>query len=120
MNAIVSFTSSLNEEDSFELVQLGNLVESDCDLAVQIQRQDSAAGAKDGGLAIGLAIAGLSVGAVGALISVLAFWRSTRPRYSVSMARGDTTFSIDNLHSGRFERMISNDDSDIEILISRE
>lgn len=53
-------------------------------------------GSKDGGITLGLAIAGVTLTAIGTLISAIALWGSKR-NYSITFKTGDSTFSANNL-----------------------
>lgn len=85
MDAYIKFENNVLEEDSYNLQQLANLIEEECDLSVNIEKADAQPGVRDGGLAIGLAIASLALTAIQTLISVLQYWESKQPKYSLSV-----------------------------------
>ena len=96
------------------------------DLEPSVKSTESPPGTKELTLAIGISLAGLAIGAVPALIGVLAFWRSSRPSYSVIVRRGEVEISVGNLDAEDVERVVheltdvENDDTDIEVRISDE
>ena len=125
MDVYVNFRGNVTEEDSYHLNQLANLVEKDCDLPVQMNKKDLQKGVKDGGLTIGLAIASLGLSAIGTLISVLSYWRSQQPKYSITVTRGDAQFVIDNMNQKQLQSVISqlevkHSSASISVLVSGE
>lgn len=94
MKATVKFNRQVTEKDSFELTELANLIESDYGLTVERHAGSPEPGYKDGGLVVGITIT-LSV--ISTLISGLTYWRSTRPKTSIAVSRGDVTVTIDNV-----------------------
>lgn len=104
MNANIKFKNQVTEENAFDLNQLADLIESDYGLAVERQQGGSESGVKDGGLVIGLTLA---LSAISTLVSVLAYWQSTRSKYSVTVSRGDVTYTIDNLPPDQLENIAS-------------
>ena len=127
MDVVIEFQNQVDDEDSFHLRELANLIEKECDLAVQVDEEATQQGTKVGLLAVSLAVAGVALSAIIALISVLSYWKSQRPKYSVSVTRDDKTWTVSNLsspHSKQLQEFIdeieSHDSaSDVVILISR-
>ncbi|NEP55285.1 MAG: hypothetical protein F6K65_43500 [Moorea sp. SIO3C2] len=83
MDAYIKFKENVTEDDSYNLKQLADLIQEDCDLSVNLEKQDAKPGVKDGGLAIGIAIASFPLTAIQTLISVLQYWQSKPPKYSL-------------------------------------
>ncbi|HET9954743.1 MAG TPA: hypothetical protein VFQ61_09565 [Polyangiaceae bacterium] len=54
-------------------------------------------GVKDGGLTIAIGIAGVVLSAVSSLVSVLTYWSSRKPSYSVKVEAGSGTLTISDL-----------------------
>lgn len=95
MDAIIQFMGSVDEEDSYALDELAEALAQD-GLTNQLEKSPTRRGRKDGGLTIAIALAGLALSAVGTLVSVLSYWKSTRPKYNVSISRGEVTIAIEN------------------------
>ena len=85
MDAYIAFENEVNEEDSYNLQELANLIKNECDLSLEVEKKKSDPGIKDGGLAIGIAIASLSLALIQTLIQVLQFWESGQKTYSISI-----------------------------------
>ena len=84
MDAYIAFKENVTDKYSVKLNELAELIEDECDLSVKIEKKVNP-GKKDGGLAIGIAIASLALATIQTFISVLQFWQSKQPRYSVSI-----------------------------------
>jgi hypothetical protein len=104
MKARISFVGDVLGEDSIRLTQLAELIESDCELSVEVKRKKSEFGVKNGGLAIGIAIASLGLASLRSLFTVLAYWKSQNPKYSISVTRGDLIETIENLDFERYQK----------------
>lgn len=68
---------------------------------------DPDAGTKDGGLTVGLTIAGLGLAALGVLISALSYWQTSRPKYSITVSRGDLRVTLDGLASEELKEVVA-------------
>ena len=124
MDVYIRSTEDITEEDSFNLQQLANLVEKDCEVSVQIKKEKSQTGTKDGGLTIGIAIVSLGLAAIGTLINVLSFWKSQQPKYSVEIIHNNSKISVDNIKPEQLQEVLSKIEankahSDMNILVSR-
>ncbi len=86
---------SLSEQCLDDLTELANdLIEAG--LSVE-PATVTVPGRKDGGLTIGISLASLALSGISTLVGALAYWKSTRPKYSVTIKQGDTTFQVTNL-----------------------
>ena len=122
MKITIAFEETPATETSLALSELrDSLQESDIPAESDISKTTS--GTKDGGLTLGLTIAGLALSAIGNLVSAIALWGSKR-NYSVSFKSGDATYGANNL-SAKEARAIAvaiKDKvvaSDIQVLVSR-
>ena len=124
MEVNIHFNHSVSDKDSLHLDQLADILQQDYDLPVQTVRKNSADGVKDGGLTIALSIIGISISAIGTIISALSYWKSQQPDYSISVKSGNKTITVDNVHPGNLPEMVSSLEeafsSDTEIVISAE
>ncbi|MCA9298248.1 MAG: hypothetical protein KDA28_04230, partial [Phycisphaerales bacterium] len=79
-----------------DLDDLGALASDlrEADLAPDTSTLGGVPGVKDGGLTIGIALGGLALSGVSTLIGVLAHWRSTRPRFTVTLKADDMTYTV--------------------------
>ena len=111
MDTYITFEGNITEDDSYNLKQLAQLIEEECDLSVQIKKQEAQPGIKDGGLVIGLMIAGLAFTAIQTLISALQYWESKQNKHSLSI----TTF--DNQVKKR--TLSINSSSDVQVIVSQ-
>lgn len=85
MDVSISFEGAITEDDSYHLKKLAQLIEEECDYSVSLETRESEAGIKDGGLAIGIAMASLALTAIQTLVSVLQYWESRQSQYSISI-----------------------------------
>jgi hypothetical protein len=86
MDVRISFEGAITEDDSYHLKNLAQLIEEECDCSVSIETRESEVGIKDGGLAIGIAIASLVLTGIQTLVSVLQYWESQQSQYSISIS----------------------------------
>jgi hypothetical protein len=112
MNTYINFADSLTadpltDDDSYNLEQLANLIEEDCDLPVEREKADSGQGVKDGGLTIGLTVVGLVISAIGTFIAALTYWKSQQPKYSLTVSLDGKILSIDNLSPEKVQEAIT-------------
>ena len=106
MNAHISFKkNSPTGESSYCLNNLAELIEQEADIAVQLEKASPKEGHK-ADLTIALSIAGLALSAVATLISVLSYWKSQQPNYSVSIKCGNTTIEFNNVSSDEIQAVI--------------
>lgn len=113
MDTYITFEGNITEDDSYSLKQLAQLIEEECDLSVQIKKQEAQPGIKDGGLVIGLMIAGLAFTAIQTLISALQYWESKQNKQSLSI----TTF--DNQVKKRTLSINSSSSQDVQVIVSQ-
>lgn len=113
MDTYITLEGNITEDDSYSLKQLAQLIEEECDLSVQIKKQEAQPGIKDGGLVIGLMIAGLAFTAIQTLISALQYWESKQNKHSLSI----TTF--DNQVKKRTLSINSSSSQDVQVIVSQ-
>lgn len=122
MDVNVHFNREVSTKDSLDLEKLADILQSDYDLSLKKIRKNSEEGVKDGGLTIALSIIGISIAAVGTIISALSYWKSQRPNYSISFKSGNKTIAVDNVDPASLPDMISKIEKDFssntEIVIS--
>jgi hypothetical protein len=85
MDVRISFEGATTENDSYHLKNLARLIEEECDCSVSIETREAEVGIRDGGLAIGIAIASLVLTGIQTLVSVLQYWESQQSQYSISI-----------------------------------
>jgi hypothetical protein len=107
MDARIKFEGNITEESSYDLMQLANMIEQDCDLSVKLDQQTVQPGVKDSGLTIGLTIANLALTGIQSLISVLLYWESKQKKYSLLISLGKITYSLDNIKQEEADRILS-------------
>ena len=56
-------------------------------------------------LTIGIAVAGVAVATIGTVIGALSLWYSQRPKYSVTVQRGEVSYTIGNMSKGELETL---------------
>jgi hypothetical protein len=103
------------------------LIEQETDIAVQLKKDPSKEGRKDGGLTIALSIAGLALSAIGTIVSVISYWRSQQPKYSVSITCGNIKVVLDNVSPAHLQTVIQkleeqnrSSSSDLTVLLAEE
>jgi hypothetical protein len=101
MEAKINLLSDVSAEDSYALLELAALLESECDVVVQQKRDSVKSGVKDGGLVIALTIAGLALSTISTLFTALSYWQtrqqSKQVKYSVAFIIGNKIVQIENL-----------------------
>ena len=118
----ITFQETPRIDDSLALNELRDSL-NESSIYAESEIETTQSGVKDGGLTLGLAIAGLALSAIGTLVSAISLWGSKR-NYSISLKSGDTTFAANNL-SAKEARTIAEaikDEvvaSDIKILVSQ-
>jgi len=122
MEVAIELVGDISSEDSMALRRLAELVENDCELSVDIERAPVQPGTKDGGLAIGIAIASLTVASLETLFTAITYWKSRNPKYSISVKRDDVTEAIENLDFEQYQKEYGklSQDSRVQIDIKRE
>lgn len=128
MNTHISFKEkSPTGESSCCLNNLAELIEKQADIPVQLEKDSPKEGNKDGGLTIALSITGLALSAVATLVSVLSYWKSQQPNYSVSIECGNTTIKLNNVSSDELQAVIKkleeqnrSTPSDLTVLLAEE
>jgi len=91
----VGFQGIIGVDDATELEGLTEAL-ADADLSPE-ETKLVAPGIKDGGLTVGIALAGVALSTINTVISALNFWLSARPKYSAEIKRGDATFKMTGL-----------------------
>lgn len=124
MNAYISFEESMaSGETSYHLINLADLIEKECDIPVKRIKDAPQQGRKDGGLTIGLTVAGLILTGIGTLVTALSYWKSQQPKCSISITRGNVTIVIDNIPPDQLRSEVAlleeeSSSSEIKVLIS--
>ena len=95
MDASISFSGVLTGDDAVALDELAEALAQDA-IASQPVKAPPKPGQK-AALTAGIAIPKLILSGVGSLISVLNFWQKTRPKYKVTINRGDVKIEVENL-----------------------
>jgi len=54
-------------------------------------------GVKDGGLTVAIAVSGVVFSAISTLVSVLSYWSSNKPKYTLTVTAGGTTLELAQL-----------------------
>ncbi|XOF34481.1 MAG: hypothetical protein ACL93V_04080 [Candidatus Electrothrix sp. YB6] len=125
MNAHIKFKeNSPSGESSYRLNSLAEFIEQEADIPVQLEKGEPQKGSKTD-LTIALSIAGLALSAVATLVSVLSYWKSQQPNYSVSIKCGNTTIQLNNVSSDELQAVIKkleeqNHSSDLTVLLAEE
>ncbi|RWX48368.1 hypothetical protein VT98_11623 [Candidatus Electrothrix communis] len=124
MNAYISFEENVaSAERSSHLIKLADLIEVECDLSVKRNKSAPQQGEKDGGLTIGLTVAGLVLTGIGTLIAALSYWKSQQPKCSISITRGNVTVVIENIPPDQLRSEVAKlekeeSSSEIKVLVS--
>jgi hypothetical protein len=130
MNINIISNGEPSNQTSNILKSLGDDIEKGCGVLVK-QVLVSHDGYKDGGLVIGLSVAGLALSAISTLVAVLGYRESkqvaTKEKYSFSFVINNKTYAIENLNSDAFKsilesdlKMIEDSEGELEIqIISR-
>ncbi len=127
MNTHISFKEkNPTGESSYCLNNLAQFIEQEADLPVQLEKGELQKGSK-ADLTIALSIAGLALSALATLISVLSYWKSQQPNYSVSIKCGNTTIELNNVSSDELQAVIRkleeqnrSSSSDLTVLLTEE
>lgn len=126
MNVHIKFEGDIYPEVSNDLIELADLIAEECGVSVAQEKKEPESGAKDSGLTIGLAIAGLAFTGVQTAINAAQYWKSERPKYLLSIYSGDETYILDNTNREEVDRILkiisllpTDITQNIEIKISR-
>ena len=107
MNIYIRFDGEVTPEKSHMLTELAELINENGDLPVDVEKKKAKQGMKPIDLVTALSIVGVALSAIGTLISILSFRKSQEPSISVSITRGDTTISIDNVKPNQIQQLTS-------------
>lgn len=107
MDVNIEFEGSITDEISYELNQLGDLIQQECDTNVEFNKQELKPGVKDSGLVIGLTIAGLALSGVQTLISALQYWESKQQKYSISISLGNKKYYYSNIEKEKADELLA-------------
>jgi hypothetical protein len=125
MHLKIKFDGDANFEVSNDLEELEQRVEEDCGITLIPEKQTSPSGTKDGGLTIGLAIAGLALTGIQTFIAALQYWQSQKSNYKILIRCGNEIYSFDNARKEDIAKIVQairylpNDAEEIEVEISR-
>jgi hypothetical protein len=122
LNVAIAFAKTPITEDSLALKELRESLE-ESRIFAEPEIGEKIMGVKDGGLTVGLTIAGLALSAIGHLVSAISLWASKK-NYSVTFKTGETTFAANNLSAKEAlliggalkDKAVA---SDIKVLVSR-
>ncbi|MBW4565792.1 MAG: hypothetical protein KME32_32850 [Mojavia pulchra JT2-VF2] len=107
MDAYIRFEGNVTDKVSYDLENLAYLIEQDCDLSVNREKQAPQAGVKESGLIIGLTIAGLALSGIQALFAALSYWDSQQKQYSLHISWGNKTLDFENIQQQEIDRILS-------------
>jgi hypothetical protein len=79
------------------LVDLSRLSSELVEAGLRIESSRTKMPGSKADLTLAISIAGLALSSISTLISVLTFWRSGQPHYTVTLKQGDTTYQVNNL-----------------------
>lgn len=124
MNVDIEFEGNVTAEDSYELQKLADGLNDDLQERVLLKKSPAERGVRDGGLVIGIAIATLAVSSIGTLFTVLSYWNSNRPTYTVTLSSGRIKVTFGNLGPKGIQEIIrkfkaSPNVSDTKVRISK-
>jgi len=94
MNVTIKNEEKRESEDSINLLKLGEMIEEECDVPVEYRKGEYNRGEKITPIeAISLTLASVST-----LISVLSYWKSKQPQYTMTIPMHDNkSISIGNI-----------------------
>ena len=107
MDIHVKFEGGVNSEKSYHLSQLANIIKKDTGFTVQIEKAEAPKGAKPIDLATGLSIASVALSSISTLITVLSYWKSQQPKYSITVTYGKARVLVDNVASSQIQSIVS-------------
>ncbi len=95
----------LSQESAFDLQRLAEeLRHADIpteQITGEVQKQT-----RDGGATIAIAIGSLVVSSISTIVSILAYWHSTRTKYSIAVTNDDVTVTANDLSAAAAQRAI--------------
>lgn len=106
MNVDIEFKGNVADEDSYELQKLAEDISDEFTVAVTKKHASPRTGVRDDGLIIGIAIANLTVAAIAALFTILSYWNSTRPTYTVYLSNGENEITFGNLSQKGMQELV--------------
>ena len=104
--------------DDSELAELREALADGLDTTPRVERA-TAPDAKDGGLTIGIAIAGLALNAIKLGLDLVKQWADARPKYTVKIAVGDATVEARNLDEANVTRVLKEESGPVRVLIEK-
>ena len=113
-NFHISFDFPTDGKHSLYLEKLADILSVEYDFPVIREHQTSVQGEKDGGLTVAIGLMGVSISAIGTIISALTYWRSQLPKYSVTLQTGEKTITIDTSSPEKLPELISKIESEIK------
>ncbi|MBD2691572.1 hypothetical protein [Anabaena catenula] len=105
MNVDIKYEGDIYLQVSNDLIELADLITEECGVSVAQKKTKPESGAKDSGLTIGLAIAGLALTGVQTAISAVQYWKSEHPKYLLSIYSGGETYILDNTNKEEVDRI---------------
>lgn len=94
MNLQITMPTADSTQASYELKALADFIETEGDISVDRTTAPSPPGTKDPFIVTAIAVAGLGFSAIATVISVLQYWQSQRPKYSITVTRGDVQIQL--------------------------
>ena len=124
MDTYIKLEGKVTDSDSYNLKQLAQLIEQECDLAVKLDKQEIKSGTKDGGLVIGISIVSSSLAIIQTVIMTLQYWESKRNKnkYNLSVIfnkQVDGILSLDEFVTKMSQFQKENQIEDITIKITK-
>lgn len=126
MNVDIKYEGDIYLQVSNDLIELADLITEEGGVSVAQKKNEPELRAKDSGLTIGLAIAGLALTGVQTAISAAQYWQSEHPKYKLSIYLEDKTYILDNSNKEEVDRILkiisllpTDITQNIEIKISR-
>jgi hypothetical protein len=104
MDASIDFAGILTAEDAIALDELSEALHQD-GIANQPVKAPLEPGRK-AAPTTGIAISKLVLSGVASLVSVLNFWQKTRPKYKVTVHRGDVKIEVENFSASELQEVV--------------
>lgn len=102
---LIRTSTDVNEETSYNLQQLGNLIEAELQIR-PILKQKKALGEKTIGLTESIEITQLALTAITTFITILQYWKSKKSIFSLKYKVGEIEVDVSNLSEKEFEERI--------------
>ncbi len=96
MSIHIGFHDRPSPSQSFDLQRLNEQLQ-DADIVVETVDAPLEERVRDSGAVVGMAIASLVASSISTFVLVLAFWRSTNPKYSITVTNGDLSVTAGDL-----------------------